>query len=326
LGQKRVWNNSQAWYHPLGEQPASSPTLQVSKIAFPSPVAPGAILTYTIYYTVNEGTTGLTLIDTLPPGLTYLNCYGVTCSETGGVVTGSIGDLTRPAAGIVTLVAQVSPSVPGGTMLNNEVVLQDSLGRRVTSQSNTPVSGGPSTCANNLITNGDMESNQGWLLDWGGVPAQYRADPRGTGQSLAIGLGSGQRPGLRLWSSARQRLTLPAGQKFMLSLNYRPETDPRPGFDQQYVALLDSYHRLLKTWPISLNQAGQWQNFKEDISMYAGQVGYVYVGCLRPIKEGVQLFPQRAELLSLTILSNSCIILSIYSENNENNYLSERNL
>jgi hypothetical protein len=125
-----------------------------------------------------------------------------------------------------------------------------------------------------------MDNNTGWRLGLGALPAQYVPDPRGSGRSLLIGLPSGQRPGRTLWSSARQTVTIPASQRATLSLKYLLRVDPQPGTDLQFIAILGSSGATLKRWDIAGNRAGQWRDFSQDISQFAGQTVQVYAGVM----------------------------------------------
>ena len=64
----------------------------------------------------------------------------------------------------------------------------------------------------------------------------------------------------------------------LLNLKYFLEADARPGFDDQFVAILNAYGQVSKIWHISRNYSGQWQDFSEDISHYAGQTVQIYMG------------------------------------------------
>lgn len=132
-----------------------------------------------------------------------------------------------------------------------------------------------------------MDRDEGWALDLGAVPAQYVSDPRGSGRSLFVGLPYNRRWGYRLWSSARQTVTIPAGQSVTLALKYLLNIEPRSGWDDQFIAILDRYNRVSKLWNISRSDNGQWRDFSQDISEYAGQTVQVYAGVTNDGFEGV---------------------------------------
>ncbi len=136
----------------------------------------------------------------------------------------------------------------------------------------TPTPAVPS--CTNLLTNGDMEVDSGWQLS----RARYVARPHNGVRSLQAGLDSGQRPGRTTWSSARQRITLPAGKTATLTLWYLPETDPSPGNDKQYIAVLNSDGTVAKLLLSTLTGAADWQLFQADLSAFAGRTIYIYIG------------------------------------------------
>jgi subtilisin-like proprotein convertase family protein len=142
----------------------------------------------------------------------------------------------------------------------------------------TPGPGPGPSCDYDLIVNGIMENDEGWILDLGAVPARYVPDPRGSGRSLLVGQPSDTQLGRRFWSSARQTVILPVGQNAVLSLNYLLQADPWPGADDQFIAILDARGYIVRLWHIPLRHSGQWQAYSQDISQYAGQTIQVYVG------------------------------------------------
>ncbi|EJO5346912.1 beta-propeller fold lactonase family protein [Clostridium botulinum] len=97
--------------------------LSVSKIGFPNPVVAGEELTYTITVR-NSGpdrATGVTLIDRLPIGVSFVSAktsHG-SCSEEEGVVTCEIGSLGVRESALVTIV--IIPN-QGGTISNTATV------------------------------------------------------------------------------------------------------------------------------------------------------------------------------------------------------------
>ena len=111
--------------------------LQVTKQESPDPVSAGENLTYTINVTNSSpdtDATGVTLIDTLPAGVTFVSVTpdnstfptSPYCSQSGGTVTCNLGTLphsppnaTNPVQ--VTIVVKVDPSTRG-TLTNTAVV------------------------------------------------------------------------------------------------------------------------------------------------------------------------------------------------------------
>ena len=96
--------------------------LSVSKIDSPDPVLAGATLTYSLTVS-NRGpsaATGVTLIDTLPPNVTFASSTPA-CSAPAGTVVCTLGELGPGQAVLVTLQVVVSPSTPG-TIINTATV------------------------------------------------------------------------------------------------------------------------------------------------------------------------------------------------------------
>ena len=79
-------------------------------------------------------------------------------------------------------------------------------------------------------------------------------------------------------SSARQTVTPPAGQKATVPLKYRLQIASWYGYDDQFIAILDEYGYVSKLWHIPVQHNGQWIDFSEDISQYAGRSVKVYFG------------------------------------------------
>ncbi len=120
----------------------SSHSLSITKTASPSPVQAGDRLTYTLAWAVtgNEPAFGVTVSDTVPANTTYEACYGgLSCGESGGLVTWSLGTVNPPASGVVTLVVQVASPLVSGTVLYNAVAITDTSGLSDTDEVTTPV-------------------------------------------------------------------------------------------------------------------------------------------------------------------------------------------
>src|SRR6185437_7108782 len=95
---------------------AGAVDLSVTKTDSPDPVAAGQALTYTITVTNNSATNAAAntvLNDALPAGVTFVSATSSqgTVSQTGGVITGSLGSLAAGASATVTIT--VLPNVPG---------------------------------------------------------------------------------------------------------------------------------------------------------------------------------------------------------------------
>ncbi|HWD35985.1 MAG TPA: hypothetical protein VG840_07480, partial [Casimicrobiaceae bacterium] len=90
-------------------QPTPSvPVITLAKAATATQVAPGATATWTIDYT-NAGTgtaNGVTIVDPLPAGFTFLSCGGgVSCSNSAGTMTWNVGSVPAGGSGTVSVSA-----------------------------------------------------------------------------------------------------------------------------------------------------------------------------------------------------------------------------
>ncbi len=100
----------------------STHTLHLLKSDNPDPVDAGATLTYTLAYSVtgNEIAQSVTLTDAVPANTAYDTCSGgVTCNQSGGVVTWTLNNLNPGAAGTLTMTVLVNIPLPNGTVLTN---------------------------------------------------------------------------------------------------------------------------------------------------------------------------------------------------------------
>lgn len=91
--------------------------LAIIKADSPDPVVAGEQLTYTLSV-VNNGpstATGVTVVDTLPSGITYQSATASqgTVNQSGSTVTVSVGELASGATATVTIVTTVDPATRG---------------------------------------------------------------------------------------------------------------------------------------------------------------------------------------------------------------------
>ena len=99
---------------------ASGTDLQIVKSASPSPVVLGQHLTYTLLVT-NQGSnsaTGVTVVDTLPSGSSYVSSTASqgSCNHAAGVVTCNLGTISSGGSATITIVVTVNSvmDVPAG--------------------------------------------------------------------------------------------------------------------------------------------------------------------------------------------------------------------
>lgn len=136
--------------------------LLLEQTASPDPVLAGANLIYTLKVTNNRAqgnssldvipakandpnSPGVTLIDTLPTGVTYLSAtpnQGA-CSELAGIVTCQLGRLNSGTSATVTVMVMVNSSTADGTILTNRAdvssIVPDSEIMNNTSETKTTV-------------------------------------------------------------------------------------------------------------------------------------------------------------------------------------------
>ena len=107
----------------------SEADLSIAKTDSPDPVTAGSNLTYTVTVTNNGGATAtaVTMTDTLPGGVTFVTSTPSqgSCSESGGIVNCSLGDLSNGANATVTIVA-TAPTV-AGTITNTATTTSSTL-------------------------------------------------------------------------------------------------------------------------------------------------------------------------------------------------------
>jgi len=96
--------------------------LAIKKTAFPTVVAPGGYITYTLHYsnTTTQEVQGVRIGDNLPAHTTFAGCPGgITCTVQGGRVFWNLGNVPSGGAGVVRLRVQVRPETPAGTVITN---------------------------------------------------------------------------------------------------------------------------------------------------------------------------------------------------------------
>ena len=100
--------------------------LAIAKTAAPSPAAAGAQLIYTVTVTNNGpiNATNVTVVDTLPVGVTYVSSTDTCVEAPAGTLTCNLGSIANGASTSFEIKVQVSPAAPA-TLTNTAVVSAD---------------------------------------------------------------------------------------------------------------------------------------------------------------------------------------------------------
>ena len=133
----------------------------------------------------------------------------------------------------------------------------------------------PSVSGDNLLTNGDFESDQGW--EFGDTPLRgsYAGEVVLNG-SRSASLGSTERNAYS-FSSIWQPVTLPAeASQVTLTANIYPIGPDQGGSDVQFIAVLDSRFRVIRQLSVGLSNAQAWERRSFDLSDLRGQSIYLY--------------------------------------------------
>ena len=127
----------------------------------------------------------------------------------------------------------------------------------------------PTATCEELLTNGNFETDGGWLIHETAYPARYTGENVHQGaRSMALGIANGAE-NLFSYSSIEQVIDLPSWPYLELSFWYFPLSDDAEG-DRQYLLLLDeesNYTTLM--WIVS--DARSWVHKRVDLSAHAGQ-------------------------------------------------------
>ena len=88
--------------------------LSITKSGSPDPIVAGSTLTYVVTVTNNgpSDATGVTIVDTLPPGVAFVSA-SADCSEVSGTVTCDVGSLPSGASASVTVQVTVDAGTTG---------------------------------------------------------------------------------------------------------------------------------------------------------------------------------------------------------------------
>jgi uncharacterized repeat protein (TIGR01451 family) len=101
----------------------NAPVLTISKSDFPDPALTGRLITYTLHY-ANSGpaaATNVVITDVVPLSTTYETCSGgVTCGESNGLVSWTIGTVPDNTDATVSFSVRVSETLETGAVIRNE--------------------------------------------------------------------------------------------------------------------------------------------------------------------------------------------------------------
>ncbi|MFN8457936.1 MAG: DUF11 domain-containing protein [Anaerolineae bacterium] len=117
-------------------------SLKLSKVAFPSPVQAGGLLTYTLT-AINDAAAAVDnviITDTVPASTSFVSDTGPFAGpNANGVVTWSLGTLNPNTSTGVTMVVQVDNLVPPGTIISNTAQITSTQTLSDTASAFTPV-------------------------------------------------------------------------------------------------------------------------------------------------------------------------------------------
>jgi uncharacterized repeat protein (TIGR01451 family) len=101
-----------------------APNVRVNKTG-PATSLPGGLVDYTITYdnNGNAAAAGVSIVDTLPAGATFVSASPAPTSQSGSTLTWAIGTLNAGQSGSITLRVQFSASLPRGAVLTNGVAI-----------------------------------------------------------------------------------------------------------------------------------------------------------------------------------------------------------
>ncbi|MBN1218655.1 MAG: S8 family serine peptidase [Anaerolineae bacterium] len=131
-----------------------------------------------------------------------------------------------------------------------------------------------------LLTNGGFETDEAWVF--GDTPIRGGYDTamvRSGSRSARLGATSGRN--VFSFSSVWQQISIPAeASQVVLDAYVYPITQDECGVDIQYIAILNSNFRLIRTLSQSLSDSQTWENRTYDISDLRGQTVYIYFSVL----------------------------------------------
>jgi uncharacterized repeat protein (TIGR01451 family) len=181
---------------------AGAVDLSVTKTDAPDPVAAGQALTYTVTVTNNSATNAAAntvLTDALPAGVTFVSATSSqgTVSQTGGVITGTLGSLAAGASATMTIA--VLPNVPG----------------TITNTATASTSSGDNNLSNNTATATTTVTASGSTAADLSVTKVASPDPDQVGQNLTYTITITNLSGANAAANTMLTDNLPAGVTFV---------------------------------------------------------------------------------------------------------------
>jgi len=131
-----------------------------------------------------------------------------------------------------------------------------------------------------LIVNGDMERDMGWVFPVTAAQGEYSADQY-VSPARSARLGIVSEANVYAYSSMYQPISapaLPAGDSLVLSWKAYLRSQPPDANDLQYVQIRDQAGALHTIWRDHRHEAPHWLACSFDISAYAGQDLTLYFG------------------------------------------------
>ena len=142
-------------------------------------------------------------------------------------------------------------------------------------QAAPPDAGNNVASCTNLLINGDMESNAGWVF--GDTPARagYVTDRYlSPYRSARLGIISGSN--VRSYSSMQQLVNVPIGSSLLLRAHVYPLSQPYDGDDSQELIIMNSTGQPLERVWTSISNANAWQTLTYDLSRFMGMPISIY--------------------------------------------------
>ena len=137
-----------------------------------------------------------------------------------------------------------------------------------------------------LLLNGDMESNTGWLFGNTKARGRYVTERfYSPYRSILLGITTGKN--IKSYSSIQQMVTVPAGSYLRLRAHVYPISKPYDENDLQELIIMDSHGKPLRRVWTSTTNANAWQILEFDLSEFTGKRIGIYFNVFNDGKGGV---------------------------------------